>query len=118
MSLPKYELFLGFLVNEVFHSALDEVDEEARIFFIQDGDSYLQRVKHNGSLYLGKFLGNKSDLQCLRTIEKNIYSLLTRLVPSYPCTQTPLLLFPAERAPSYNIGASKFQRLSVDHNRK
>lgn len=108
MSLPKYELFLGFHVNEVFHSALDEVDEEARMFFIQDGDNYLQRVRHNGSLYLGKFLGIKSDLQCLRTIEENIYSLLTRLVPNYPCEETPLLLFPAERALSpRNQGTSK-----------
>lgn len=93
---PKFQLFLGFLVDEIFRSALEEVDEEVKIFFIQNDENYLQRVRHNGVLYLGKFLGHKSDLESLRSVEENIYSLLSRLVPNYDFKKTPLRLFPAE----------------------
>lgn len=93
---PKFQLFLGFLVDEIFRSALEEVDEEVKIFFIQNDENYLQRVRHNGVLYLGKFLGHKSDLESLRTVEENIYSLLSRLLPNYDFRKTPLRLFPAE----------------------
>ncbi|MEC7839929.1 MAG: hypothetical protein VX777_07805 [Chlamydiota bacterium] len=98
MKRPNYQLFLGFHVDEVFHSALNQVAEDVKVFFIQDDDTYLHRVRHNGKVYLGKFLGDKSDLQNLRDVETNIYSLLGRLVPTYPCEETPLRLFPAEKA--------------------
>jgi len=98
MTVPNYQLFLGFHVDDVFHSSLNHVAEDVKLFFIQEGDTYLHRVRHNGKVYLGKFLGDKSDLQNLRNVETNIYSLLTRLVPAFPCKETALRLFPAEKA--------------------
>ncbi len=97
MSVPTYQLFYGFRVDDTFHHALDEVDEEVKIFFIQDDDRHLHRVRHNGNLYLGKFLGDKSDLKSLPNVERNIYSILSRLVPKYSYQETELLLFPAEK---------------------
>lgn len=96
MSVPKFQLFLGFLVEEPFHSALESINPELKEVFISEDKNYLQSINLNGSRYLGKFIGEKCDLQSLHDIEKNIYSLLTKLVPDFPVEGTPLRLFPAE----------------------
>lgn len=96
MSVPNYQLFYGFLVNEAFHQALNEVDEGVRLLFVQNDEKHLHKVEHKGNVYLGKFLGNKSHLASLPDIEKNIYSLLNRLVPQFSYEDTDLLLFPAK----------------------
>lgn len=96
MSLPQYQLFLGLQVDRDLDSELSELDEQVLDVFIQEGDSYLRRVGHKGNSYLGKFIGQRSDLQSLHDLETNIYSLVARLAPKYPYEEKPLRLFPAK----------------------
>lgn len=97
MPLPNYQLFLGFPVDEAFLESLDQIDEKLQNYFVQQNDHYLQKiVGANGTVYFGKFVGEKTDLQELHAVEANIYSLLKRLAPGFPFQKTALRLFPAE----------------------
>lgn len=96
MDIPRYQLFLGFLVDSRFQKELDLLDQDFKNVFIREGSNYLQQVSHGGNIYLGKYLGERSDLQTLHSVEKNIYSLIAKLTPNYPCQEQSLRLFPAE----------------------
>lgn len=97
MPLPKYQLFLGFPMDDVFLESFEQIDEKVQNFFVREDDQYLQKVTNaSGTIYLGKFIGDKTDLEELHDIEANIYSLLKRIAPDYPFHQTPLRLFPAK----------------------
>ncbi len=96
MTVPQYRLFLGFCVDEKFQESLDKIPDELKMIFIGDDENYLQKVMIKENTYLGKFPEDKSNLQNLRNIEQNIYSILSRLVPDYPCKNFPLRIFPAK----------------------
>lgn len=101
MPLPTFKLFLGFPVDDSLLGSLAQVDEAVKDFFIQQGDCYLQKVTNaKGMVYLGKFVGEKANLQELHAVEANIYSLLKRMTPDFPFEQTALRLFPAEEKKS------------------
>jgi len=96
MTLPVYQLFLGFPVDENLSKMLDSLDEGIKSLFFQDNEQYLQSVAHKDLLYIGKFVGVKSDMQTLHSLEENIYSILRRVAPNFPYKETPLRLFPIE----------------------
>lgn len=96
MDIPQFQLFLGFQVDKAYQVELDQADQILKQLFISEGDDYLQQVNHRGKKYLGKYLGERSDLQTLHDVEKNIYSLVFKLTPNFPCKEKQLRLFPAE----------------------
>lgn len=97
MKMPKYQLFLGFPVKKEVAHVLEKADEKIKKAFINEEECYLTVINMNETQYLGRFIGTRSDLQTLHSVEENIYSLLRRIVPSYPFDKTPLKLFPAEK---------------------
>ncbi len=75
--------------------ALKRVDAKLAALFIRnDTEDYLREIIHQDCHYLGKFAGEVSDCHHLRLLEVNIYSLLKKIVPGYPCEGVPLQLFP------------------------
>jgi hypothetical protein len=96
MDIPQFQLFLGFLIDTDFQLELDRIDRDLKSLFINEGDDYLQQIDHQGKLYLGKYLGERSDLQTLHDVEINIYSLISKVTPNFPCHKQPLRLFPAQ----------------------
>lgn len=90
----KAELFIGFPVTFECASALDQVAPEMRQLFIQhESGEYLQEVVYGETRYLAKSVGETADVAALPLLERNIYSLLHRLIPDYPFEATPLVLF-------------------------
>lgn len=83
-------LFLGFPVDSKYASLLDSVKSH---FILNEEGSYLQEITHHNKRYLGKMVGNLSDLSSLELLESNIYSLLKKLIPHYPYEEIPLKLF-------------------------
>lgn len=96
MDIPQFQLFLGFLVDKAYQVELDQADQILKQLFIKEGSEYLQEVQHKGKIYLGKYIGERSDLQTLHDVEKNIYSLISKLTPDFPYQEKPLRLFPAQ----------------------
>ena len=96
VSVPKYQLFLGYPIDLSLANSILHVDDGLKNYFIRDDDLYLCKIAHrNGVEYLGKFVGERTDLHALETIEANVYSLLSKILPDYPFQQTALRLFPA-----------------------
>ena len=89
-------------MNELFLSALNALNPKVVAIYVTHEGScvseavYLQEFVHHETRYLGKFLGSKTDLSSLELLEENIYSILKRLVPSYPYLDVPLKLFPVK----------------------
>lgn len=92
MSSPSLSLFLGFCVTREFSAALDQVNPGLKTLLLEGGEHYLQEHQMADARYLGKNLGEMTDLTELELVEKNIYSLLQRLVPSFPVEEYPLTL--------------------------
>lgn len=82
MYSPK--IFIGFPVSAEFSQSLQELSPEAKKVFIQDEPSeYLQQYRKDGKVYLGKEVGELTELSALAGLESHIYSLLKKLVPDY-----------------------------------
>lgn len=88
------QLFLGFPVDKTFAMALQKANPAILAIFIQDNENYLREITWQDTRYFGKYVGKAADLNTLDMLEANIYSLLKKLVPEYPCLQVPLTLFP------------------------
>lgn len=85
------KLFLGLPLSLAFQQELDQLPNSMREIFIQSEPSpYLQRIECEGVGYLGKYLGASVELNDLDSLQDHIYSLLKKLIPSYP--YEPLLL--------------------------
>lgn len=67
---------------------------------MQGGEEYLNEFSYKGMRFLGKGLGSMISLSELELIEKNIYSLLKKVVSQFPYEEVPLYLFPIEHARS------------------
>lgn len=91
------ELFLGYPVEGGFAEALGRVDPQLANLFIQGGENYLQQVVHQDVRYLGKFAGEMCDIGRLELLEKNIFSLLKKLIPDYSYESVSLVLFPTNK---------------------
>ncbi len=90
-------LFLGFCVDSPLSDAIDLVDPGVVALFIGSGDAhYLQETMYEGKRYIGKFLGSITDTSTLSLVESNIYSLMKRIVPTYPSGELPLYLISVE----------------------
>jgi hypothetical protein len=86
-------LFFGFRVPESYQEELLKLPSVEKELFIQSQVSpYLQQIEHEGRLYLGKSLGPSIEMANLDSLHSHIYSLLKKLVPSFPYEQHPLLL--------------------------
>lgn len=87
-------LFFGFLLDASFQEKLQVLDPAFKSLFIQQGDDYLQEYNGKEGLFLGKFLGKKSDFATLEAFSLNIYSLLTKILPNYPYKSSKLMIIP------------------------
>jgi hypothetical protein len=90
------KIFLGFPVEVHLDSMLKEIDPKFLDLFIRKDDTYLQEITHGEKRYLGKFAGKIGTIPSLELLEKNIYSLLRKILPDYPYQETSLVLFPAQ----------------------
>ena len=97
MSLPEFHLFIGCPVEGSLAEELKRCNHHLKATLLNGGDNYLWEVNHQGTTYLGKFVGNQGNLSTIRLIQTNIYSLLKKLVPDYPCNPALLLLLALER---------------------
>jgi hypothetical protein len=89
------QLFFGFPVDESFQKELAEIPDAIRTLFI-DGKEYLQSVEKGGITYLGKSLGECTNLTSLELTQAHIISLLKLLVPKYPFGNQLVLLVIAD----------------------
>ena len=87
-------LFLGFTVDSSFQKSFNLIDLKSKALFIQKNDAYLQEYLFNETLFLGKYLGEKADLNQISLLSSNIYSLLKKIVPNYSYDQSDLWLIP------------------------
>lgn len=88
-------LFLGFPIDDEFSNHLNGVDPKIlKIFIRSDTSDYLRELEHRGQRFIGKEVGPISDINILPLLQTNIYSLLKKIVPSYPCENIALTLFP------------------------
>ncbi len=93
------DLFLGFPVDPLYQAALSKANPKIVAQFIQGSDDYLKEVVHGNMRFLGKNIGKMISLAELELLEKNVYSLLKRLVSEFPYEEAPLYLFPIEKSP-------------------
>lgn len=87
------KLFLGLLITDELHSALSEVDRKILSLFVGSEENYLKEIKKNEKQYLGKCIDKPIDLPSLDLLQKNIYSLLKKIVSDYPFEKKSLVLF-------------------------
>lgn len=87
-------LFLGLRLSDHFQSQLALVNPDLAALFIGDNPAYLSRMSLPQGLFLGKKLGQQTDVETLKLAQENIYSLLKKLVPHYPYEETELVLLP------------------------
>lgn len=87
-------LFFGFLVDSDLQKELNSLDSTFKSLFIQKNEPFLQELDFENKLYLGKFIGQISDLAKLELTSLNIMSLVKKLVPDYPIEKTELLIIP------------------------
>lgn len=88
-------LFLVFPLTDLFQKELLKLSPVERNLFIQDQNPlYLRQIEYEGVFYLGKSLDCPFEMRDLESFQSHIYSLLKKLVPQFPCEQTPLILLP------------------------
>jgi hypothetical protein len=85
------KLFFGIVIDQEMKAHLEEVSPFLKNALIQNNEDYLQEITFENVTYLGKNLGKFINAQNLDMVEKNIISLLQKLLPNYPFT--PLTLF-------------------------
>lgn len=84
-------LFLGLPVDAAYEKALAKIDPQVRELFISNAkESYLNQVTVDDVCYLGKFLGDIAYVPELELLEKNIYSILNKMIPNHSCESIPL----------------------------
>ncbi len=91
--MPQVELFIGFKITEEFALKLIQIPAGMRDLYIQKNPNYLTEIQFENVHFLGKKCGELMDIDSLELAEKNIYSLLGKLIPGYPYDQNPLTIF-------------------------
>lgn len=76
-------LFLGILVDSHFISLMNRANPSVVALLTQGGDTYLESVNVHGQRYLGKRLSALETLETIESTERNIQSLIQRLVPDH-----------------------------------
>lgn len=100
--MTKSNLFLGFPIDSSFDQLIKQLNPHIINFFIGSNRSnglneeyeYLTKITHQDVHYLGKYVGQLCDIETLELVENNIFSLLKKIVPNYPYSESQLLLFP------------------------
>lgn len=87
-------LFLGFPVDAAYSRSMKGFDSKFLELFFQS--DYLSEVTHEGVRYLGKF-ADPLSINEISLLQSNIYSILKKMVPSYPYEKVPLILFATEK---------------------
>ena len=93
--MESVNLFLGFPIDPTFDVALQKIDQKILALFInKSSDEYLKEVVYNDCRYIGKIAQKVTNSRSLALLESNIYSILKKLIPNYPCEEVPLVVFP------------------------
>lgn len=87
-------MFLGFPLQADFAQASAHLDPKLTRLFTAQNEEYLREVVYQNEVYWGKSIGEICDVDKLELLEKNVYSLLKKIVPDYPYGNTCLYLFP------------------------
>lgn len=91
-------LFLGFPIDSSFASAMKKLDPKILDFFFHSSSGdYLLEVSHEGTPYLGKYVEELCSVSEITLLQSNIYSILKKLLPSYPYDDVPLVVFATEK---------------------
>ena len=85
-------LFLAYPLSPELQEALDHANPTLVALFTQGRPDYLEFIEHNGGRYLGKWIGESSDLSSVEQLKLNVQSLLLRLAPNYPYSATEYVL--------------------------
>lgn len=91
-------LFYGFPLDSECSHQLNSLNPSLLSSFIRDDDAYLKELIFEGVRYVGKNVGESVDLAELELLDVNIYSILIKLLPNYPCQKTPLVLLATQNA--------------------
>lgn len=87
-------LFLGFPVDSVFASHLAAINPEIIRLFFQKEEGYLTEIIYLNQTYIGKFIEGSTNVLQLELLETHIYSVLKKIIPSYPYQKKSLTLLP------------------------
>lgn len=88
------EIFIGFPVDSLFEKELAKANQNVVAAFIQESNDYLQECLYENQRYIGKKAGANLSIAQIQLLEKNVYSLLRKIVPDFPYEETSLYLFP------------------------
>lgn len=95
----KVKLFLGFPVDSACELLLAGLDSDIfKIYLNNEEESALTEVIYRGTRYLGKYADEPAPIEDISLLQGNIYSILKKLIPTYPCDTVPLLLFAVEHS--------------------
>lgn len=95
--LESARLFLGILVNSRYAESLKAIDKDILEYYLSGDGIYLSDVTFESERYLGKFISSPTRFEDVCLLEKNIYSLLKKLVLTFPYHEMPLLLFSIDK---------------------
>jgi len=85
-------LFLAYPLSPEFQAALNQTNPNLLALFTQGRPDYLEYIDRNGQRYLGKWVGEISDMTTLDQLKTNVASLLTRLAPNYAFSSRDFIL--------------------------
>jgi len=92
-------LFLGFPVNRSFEDALSQIDPKVlKLYISEQSDNYLREIAFEGTRYVGKYAGEIAEVADITLLEKNIQSILSKMIPNPLIENMPLAVF-AVRTP-------------------
>lgn len=94
MTTYKTSLFLGLPKTETYEQALKKADPKIVSTFLSNDGKYLYEMSYYETKFIGKHVGEITDIQALQLVESNVYSLLKKLFPELPVDKTPLKLIP------------------------
>jgi hypothetical protein len=87
-------LFLGFVMNPLFQSALKEVPNPSLVDIFINNDDYLHKIEHDDDHLIGKYLQQNTQLHQLYLLESNIKSIVkSKLIPYYDFKLNPVRVF-------------------------
>lgn len=95
-----YKVFFGFSVEKSDLEIIKSLSPYLRDLFIQNRDlNYLQFVRFEESLYLGKYLDEEVSIETLESMKKNILTIAKNLSDRLFSEQREPVLFPVPFPP-------------------
>lgn len=85
-------LFLAYPITPRLQTALDLTNPSLVSFFTQGRPDYLEIIEQEGVKYIGKWIGETSDLTAAEQLRLNVKSLLMRLAPNYDYSSNEFVL--------------------------